>query len=558
MIKTKKDFTKLCLSMLEPLKKHYTPQRAGIRIGDTAAWYDEKAAMMEAYSRPLWALGPYFAGGGRDPEFEEAARCGLAAGTDKESGEFWGEPGDWDQRFVEMAAISCSIMLAPEIVWEPLLEQEKDNIAAYLYTINEHEQCGNNWQFFNVLTNLALKSVGRRYSPERMERALEIIDGLYLGDGWYVDGPDMTIDYYNPFALHYYGLLYSVFNREEDPDRAQRFCRRAERFARDFIYWFSDSGEALPIGRSLTYRFAQSAFWSACVFAGIRPFPLGVMKGIIARNLELWASRPVFDKSGLLTIGYAYPNLLMAEHYNAPGSPYWAMKTFFVLALADDHEFWQAECDPLPQLETVHEIPRAEMVIARRKGEAFAYTSGRYDNESLGKIGAKYAKFVYSTKFGFSVPYSCFSIEEAAPDSSTAFEMDGYIYTKRKLKSSRLENGRLVMKWSPLTGIEVTTLVTVTADGHRRETEVVSERECVMYECGPSIENKGLEVTKTDNVIMLSNASGRVQAEGEGGEAGFVYNSANTNLLYPRTAMAYVKYKIEKGRQKFVTEFKEV
>ncbi len=557
MIKSKEDFTRLCFNILKPLKERYTPNKTGIHIGDTAAWYDDKAAMMEAYSRPLWALGPFFAGGGREPEFEEAARVGLAAGTDRENSEFWGEPGEWDQRFVEMAAISCSIMLAPQIIWEPLSEEEKDNVAAYLYTINEHEQCGNNWQFFNVLTNLALRSVGRRYSPERMERALEIIDSLYLGDGWYVDGSDMTIDYYNPFALHYYGLLYSVFNGKEDPERAERFCKRAERFGKDFIYWFADSGEALPIGRSLTYRFSQTAFWSACVFAGIRPFPVGVMKGIIARNLELWANRPIFDNSGLLTIGYAYPNLLMSEHYNAPGSPYWAMKTFLILALEDEHEFWRAECEPLPELEAVHEIPRAEMITVRRRGDVFAYTSGRYVNEALGKISAKYAKFVYSTKFGFSVPYSSFSLEEAAPDSCTAFEADGYVYTKRKLESSRLENGSIIMQWNPIPGIEVTTTITPTADGHRRETVVVSERECTMYECSSSIENDNLKIEETEGSVTLSNESGMVQASGKSGEAGFVYNSVNTNLLYQRTAMAYVKYKIEKGRQEFVTEFKE-
>ncbi|WP_375120557.1 DUF2264 domain-containing protein [Paenibacillus sp. CR_12] len=29
----------------------------------------------------------------------------------------------------------------------------------------------------------------------------------------------------------------------------------------------------------------------------------------------------------------------MAENYNAPGSPYWALKTFLVLQLAEDSPF---------------------------------------------------------------------------------------------------------------------------------------------------------------------------------------------------------------------------
>lgn len=43
------------------------------------------------------------------------------------------------------------------------------------------------------------------------------------------------------------------------------------------------------------------------------------------------------------TIGYCYPQMYMAERYNAPGSPYWGMKSFLLLALPDDHPFWIAE-----------------------------------------------------------------------------------------------------------------------------------------------------------------------------------------------------------------------
>ncbi len=32
-------------------------------------------------------------------------------------------------------------------------------------------------------------------------------------------------------------------------------------------------------------------FWGACILAGIRPFSLGVMKGILIRNIENWLSK---------------------------------------------------------------------------------------------------------------------------------------------------------------------------------------------------------------------------------------------------------------------------
>ena len=52
-------------------------------------------------------------------------------------------------------------------------------------------------------------------------------------------------------------------------------------FAKTFIYWFADNGEAVPYVRSLTYRFAQCAFWSACLLADIRPFSVSVPKTVI-------------------------------------------------------------------------------------------------------------------------------------------------------------------------------------------------------------------------------------------------------------------------------------
>ena len=52
---------------------------------------------MEGFSRPLWALGPYWLGGGAAEPFASLYRRGLAAGTDPQNPEYWGDPGDYDQ-----------------------------------------------------------------------------------------------------------------------------------------------------------------------------------------------------------------------------------------------------------------------------------------------------------------------------------------------------------------------------------------------------------------------------------------------------------------------------
>ena len=186
------------------------------------------------------------------------------------------------------------MIFAPEKVWEPLKSTAKNNFEKWLYSINDKEVCDSNWTFFRVLVNVALKKVGRKYSQEQLDKDIARIDEFYLGNGWYIDGLHGQKDYYIGFAFHFYSLIYAVAMENDDKERSDIYKERATEFAKTFIYWFDEDGEALPYGRSLTYRFAQAAFWGACIWADIRPFSLGVMKGILIRNIENWLSKNIF------------------------------------------------------------------------------------------------------------------------------------------------------------------------------------------------------------------------------------------------------------------------
>lgn len=218
---------------------------------------------MEGFSRVLWARGPLWQGGGEALEFEEVYRRGLAAGTDPENPEYWSDPGEYDQLFVEMAAIACAILEAPQKVWFPLEKAQQNNLARWLETINHHQLPLCNWLGFRILVNLALRSVGMPWDAEQMEKDLEELESWYIGDGWYSDGSPLV-----------------------KPQRAARLRERALAFGREYQHWFDENGAAIPYGRSLSYRFAQCAFYSVCVWAGLQPLSLEVMKGIIQRKLQ--------------------------------------------------------------------------------------------------------------------------------------------------------------------------------------------------------------------------------------------------------------------------------
>lgn len=561
-LNTKKDFQDLMLSILNPLKPHYSGHCARLQLGVTMAHYDIGAAWMEAFSRPLWALVPYWAGGGREGGFEEIYRRGLCAGTDESDPEYWGECGSFDQRFVEMAAISYGIMFAPEVVWNPLSEQEKTNLASYLNKINEHPLPVCNWILFAVLVNIAMKSVGRPYSAKMLEEYLEGLESFYLGDGWYQDGDSGQKDYYISFAIHFYSLIYAKMMGEEDPGRAGVYRERAMTFARQFVYWFDEDGDAIPFGRSLTYRFSQVSFFSACLLADIAPFPVPVMKGLIVRHLQSWLVRPIFDRDGILTIGYGYPNLIMAERYNAPGSPYWGMKTFAFLMLPDGHPFWSAEAAPLPKLEPDCPMPYADMFVHHYGNHTTAFVPGVYSPNGHGQIVAKYGKFAYDTKFSISVAKSCYELHENAPDNMLAFVIDGYVYVRRICMESKITETGVYSKWSPYPGIVVETTVTPDARGHVREHHITSARECVAYDYGFAVNRGDLTpvgyVSETgEGWAEARNRSAYCRVSGSTTQQGEVLLAdPNTNLLYTKTAIPGVKYKVQKGEQTFTTVVK--
>ena len=80
---------------------------------------------------------------------------------------------------------------------------------------------------------------------------------------------------------------------------------------------------AIPYGRSMTYRFAQSCFWSALALADAKPEGMawGEIKHLLLSNIRSWMQLPIFDRGGVLTVGYVYPNLCISEGYIAPVSP---------------------------------------------------------------------------------------------------------------------------------------------------------------------------------------------------------------------------------------------
>lgn len=554
---TKTDYQNAVKELLLPLKSDYSPGKAMLITGCNAAHYGVKTSGLEGFSRVLWGLVPLWVSG-EDSCLDEFITEGIAHGTDRNHPEYWGDYGDGEQAYVEMGALAYALLLAPERVWEPLSNQEQVCFQDWLMQINRHRISDNNWLFFRILVNCGLRRVGAEFDEAQLSMDLDRVDDFYLGDGWYRDGMTKQRDYYIGFAMHFYSLVYARLMESEDPDRSKKYKERAGLFAQDFLYWFGERGEALPYGRSLTYRFAQGCFWSALAYAEVEVFPWGVVKGIINRHFRYWFSQPILDEEDKLALGYAYPNLTMCEGYNSSESPYWAMKSFLLLALPDAHPFWTATELPLPQLEAVRTLPHAGMVIQRgADGYVTALASGQYAEWEPVHCAEKYEKFAYSSYFGFQVPRSYYNLSQAAPDNMLAFVRDGYYHVRRRCEEVRCEDGQLWSRWSPMEGVVVETLLKPWWKGHMRTHIIHAENACSAVEGGfalPWEEVSDVIQEHAEGTAMVSSPAGssRIVLKEGSGVGGCVFCEANVNLLHPRTILPYVSYEIPAGTTKII------
>ncbi len=552
-LKTRQDLVSALAQLTEPLWPLYSEGRARLKVGNTGAGYPASTAEMEGFSRLLWGLVPLLSGGG-DNRLWEKVLDGIRHGTDPSHEEYWGDVRDYDQHLVEMAVFGFALAAIPERIWVPLAPKEQDNLYNWLNQINFHPCHDCNWLFFNVLVNVGFLKLGRPYDEEQMLNNLNRMDDFYLEDGWYSDGINGHSDYYVPFAIHYYSLLYAKLMEREDPERSLKFKERAKKFASEFMTWFAPDGSALPYGRSLTYRFAQSAFWGALAYAGVDGLPAGVVKGLLLRNLRWWFSQPIFDAGGVLTIGYAYPNLVMAENYNAPGSPYWALKTFLPLALSEEHLFWNEEELPMPEIPAITVQKPAHLVIVRESdsGHVAAFNSGHlYTNEHT-HTSAKYEKFVYSTGFGFSVPRSEWGLSQGAFDSMLAISESGdnlYRVRRQNVESEIVDNV-LRSVWKPWADVEVQTWVVAGLPWHIRIHRIETERSLDTAEGGFALGQENEMISKIDTFGALASTSWgtcgiKVLIGCRKGE--LVWPNANTNLLRPRTVLPTLTASLKPG-----------
>lgn len=516
---------------------------------------------MEFFSRNIYGIIPLITNKFGEPDsYIDYIKYNLTNGTNPKSKCFWGNYISPDQRVCESIPIALVLVMCKNEIWNQLNNDEKNHLVAWLNQVNTGTIYDSNWLFFRIIVNACLKKLDVKHDESILEDSLKRVDKLYLGNGWYQDGRQRRIDYYNAFAFHFYSLLFA--HLVPDNKYSNIFIERAKLFSKEYILLSSSQGDMVPYGRSLTYKMAEGCFWSVQVYTGIYCLEPRIVKGIIARHFDFWKEKKICNDYGIIDIGYTYFNPFMTENYSNWASSNWALK-FFIFAASDNDLFWKESEAPLPELPEKKLLRSCNMIICSNKSRSIVtlfpnnYCGG---SDIVLNFAAKYMKFMYSNTFGFSVPRASDSYERSGLDNILAVSDDNKNFAYRDVLIDCKSNfDYLYSKYSPLHGVTIESYIIPGFPWHVRIHRIVTDRMLYIKDSGSAINNDYAEVKQLSNRELYIVSSDKKQCGAKALTKSInvkqSITTSNTNLINPRCSMPVCETRIMKGESLISTAF---
>ncbi|MGW0140764.1 DUF2264 domain-containing protein [Streptomyces calvus] len=386
------------------------PSRSGVRSDG-----------LEGYARTFLAAAFRVAGaGGDDPHGHlERYASGLAAGTrtpGRDDTESWPLILDHDvqgQPMVESASVALGLRLTAPWLWKHLDAGVQDRAEEWLRGALRHTPAPNNWYLFPYTVAGFLESVGRgdAETAAARQRALELLEGWYRGEGWYADGDGRAFDHYNGWALHLYPVLDA--HLAGDGEALAHHGARLRAHLEGFSLMFGADGAPLHFGRSLTYRFAATAAVGLGALTGHTPLTPGASRRIASGGLRHFLDRGALTADGLLSLGWYGPHEASLQSYSGPASPYWASKAFVALLAPPGHALWTDREEPAPveEADRVLALPAPGLLLqaTRADGIVRLHNHGSdhvrpHEGETAAEDDPHYGRQAYSTRTGPTAP----------------------------------------------------------------------------------------------------------------------------------------------------------
>ena len=249
--------------------------------------------------------------------------------------------GGPSQTLVEFGALALSLTVMPEIIWEPLTQKEKDDLAALMLSYGNGPTIGSNWRFFNIFVMSFFKNQGYEVKDGYIDELLQKSLAQYRGYGWYNDSP--AYDYYSMWAFQMYGMIWAHYYGEKfNPEAGRQFVSNFSDLVPNYPYMFAEDGKMNMYGRSITYRIAAAVPFPLMGWLNDPSINYGWMRRIASSTLLQFLENPALMEDRVPTLGFYGAFEPAVQIYSCRGSVYWMGKAFLGLLLPADNPFWTA------------------------------------------------------------------------------------------------------------------------------------------------------------------------------------------------------------------------
>lgn len=206
----------------------------------------------------------------------------------------------------------------------------------------------NNWLLFQGEVEAFLWNVTGEFDEKRLKIGTEtFMDGWFVGEGMYKDGPDFHFDYYNSYVIHPMLLdILRVKAMNEKSENATKMYEiersRSILFARWLERLINPDGSYPVFGRSICCRmgvFHQLAE-VALSHEKIDHVPPGQIRSALTAVIKRQVGNQNFTPEGFLKLGFNGDQPDICEGYFNQGSLYHTALIFLPLGLPKDDPFW--------------------------------------------------------------------------------------------------------------------------------------------------------------------------------------------------------------------------
>lgn len=350
---------KISQPVLENMSKGNFQKDFPLELSPTWDGRDTKVAYLETFARLMAGISPWLAlpddgtpEGKQRKQLHEWAIQAYKNAVDPNSPDKITWLTNTSQPLCDASYLVESFMRAPEATWGQLDEVTKKRYIEGLKSLRTIRPAYNNWLLFRAMVEVFFMSIGEDVDEYALSVGLQKMSEWYLSDGWYSDGPEYAMDYYNSYVMH--PMMVEVVemckkHKFSTPISLDLAVKRMNRFNTILERFISPEGAYPAVGRSVIYR--MGAFQTLAMSAWKYGLPKDLTNGSVRSALtcvmkRMFAVDGNFDDKGYLRLGFAGHQPNLANYYSNNGSLYMTSLVFMPLGLPADHPFWTAPAEP--------------------------------------------------------------------------------------------------------------------------------------------------------------------------------------------------------------------